>query len=109
MQLQNERNYRYPVLAGICRNAFKIKEGPPLDSLSMEIINIGDLPIYNEDAEASEPATWKAFREQIKSFDGLLFVTPEYNRSVPAVLKNAIDVGSRPTEKVFGMANQLRW
>ncbi|MFT3858895.1 MAG: NADPH-dependent FMN reductase [Aquabacterium sp.] len=67
---------------------------PP--SLALEIIEIGDLPFYNEDIEAQAPASWQRFREQIRGSDALLFVTPEYNRSVPAVLKNAIDVGSRP-------------
>ena len=69
------------------------------DSLSLEIIPIGELPLYNEDLEKSLPAQWKIFREQLQAFDGVLFVTPEYNRSVPAVLKNAIDVGSRPYGK----------
>lgn len=65
-------------------------------SLELEIINIGDLPLYNEDLEHALPQEWERFRTQLVSFDGVLFVTPEYNRSVPAVLKNAIDVGSRP-------------
>ena len=66
------------------------------ESLSLEILDIGDLPMYNEDLDASAPEPWAKFREKLKAFDGFLFVTPEYNRSVPAVLKNAIDVGSRP-------------
>ena len=66
-------------------------------SLKLEIVEIGDLAMYNEDVEKSgAPAPWTAFRQRIKAADGLLFVTPEYNRSVPAVPKNAIDVGSRP-------------
>ena len=69
------------------------------DVLEPEIISIGDLPLYNEDLEASPPAEWLAFRSRLASFDGALFVTPEYNRSVPAVLKNALDVGSRPYGK----------
>ena len=66
--------------------------------LNLEIIEIGGLPLYNQDYddEGRPPSEWTAFREQIKPFDGVLFVTPEYNRSVPGVLKNAIDVGSRP-------------
>ena len=68
-------------------------------SLTAKIIEIGDLPLYNEDLEKSPPLSWTRFRDAIKGFDGLLFVTPEYNRSVPAVLKNAIDVGSRPFGK----------
>lgn len=64
--------------------------------LSLGIVEIGALPFYNPDIEEEAPATWVAFRNAIKSADGILFVTPEYNRSVPAVLKNALDVGSRP-------------
>jgi chromate reductase, NAD(P)H dehydrogenase (quinone) len=68
--------------------------------LTLEQVPIGDLPFYNEDLETSSPpAQWTAFREKIRSADAVLFVTPEYNRSVPAVLKNAIDVGSRPYGK----------
>lgn len=68
---------------------------PPL--LSCEIVEIGDLPLYNPDhEEGSPPAPWAAFREKMRAFDGVLFVTPEYNRSIPGALKNAIDVGSRP-------------
>lgn len=66
------------------------------ESLSLDIVNIGNLPMFNEDLEATPPAEWVALREQIDAADGLLFLTPEYNRSVPAVLKNAIDIGSRP-------------
>ena len=68
------------------------------ESLMLEIIEIGGLPLYDQDYddEGKPPAAWTAFREHVKLFDGFLFVTPEYNRSVPAVLKNALDVGSRP-------------
>jgi chromate reductase len=60
-------------------------------------IEIGDLPLYNEDIETAEPpAPWTRFRQQVQSADGILFVTPEYNRSMPGALKNALDVGSRP-------------
>ncbi len=67
-------------------------------SLDFEIIEIGNLPLYNQDLddEKRPPAEWTQFRSLVKPCDGLLFVTPEYNRSVPGVLKNAIDVGSRP-------------
>jgi chromate reductase len=67
-------------------------------SLSLEIVEIGGLPLYNQDLDdtSDPPAAWTGFRELLKKFDGVLFVTPEYNRSVPGVLKNAIDVGSRP-------------
>jgi chromate reductase len=69
------------------------------ESLTLEIIEIGELPLYNQDLDDNPPAAWTEFREQLKKFDGVLFVTPEYNRSVPGVLKNAIDVGSRPYGK----------
>jgi chromate reductase len=69
------------------------------DELKLQIVEIGDLAYYNEDSEADAPASWVEFRKQIKAADAVLFVTPEYNRSVPAVLKNAIDVGSRPYGK----------
>ena len=66
-------------------------------SLSFEIIEIGNLPLYNEDLEDDDPpAEWVKFRDAVKNLDGVLFFTPEYNRSMPGVLKNAIDVGSRP-------------
>jgi chromate reductase len=68
--------------------------------LEFEFIEIGDLPFYNEDQEAaSPPAAWIEFRRKLRGADAVLFVTPEYNRSVPAALKNAIDVGSRPYGK----------
>lgn len=66
------------------------------ESLNLEIVEIADLPLYNEDLDGNPPAEWVRFRESIRKSDGVLFVTPEYNRSVPGVLKNAIDVGSRP-------------
>ncbi|EHK52601.1 NAD(P)H dehydrogenase (quinone):NADPH-dependent FMN reductase [Mesorhizobium alhagi CCNWXJ12-2] len=66
------------------------------NDLSLEIVGIGDLPLYNEDLDENAPREWQAFRERIRASDAILFVTPEYNRSVPGVLKNAIDVGSRP-------------
>lgn len=70
-------------------------------SISMELIDISKLPIYNQDPddEGHPHQEWTAFRDKMKQFDACLFVTPEYNRSVPGVLKNAIDVGSRPYGK----------
>src|SRR6202140_1025478 len=66
-------------------------------SMKLDITEIGQLPLYNEDLEtAAPPAPWTAFRQGVKAADAVLFVTPEYNRSVPAALKNALDVGSRP-------------
>jgi chromate reductase len=68
-------------------------------SLQLAIVEIGDLPHYNMDLEAAPPAAWTAFREKIKAAGAVLFVTPEFNRSVPGALKNALDVGSRPYGK----------
>jgi chromate reductase len=66
-------------------------------SMKLEIVEIGQLPLFNQDLETdSTPPQWTAFRQRVKAADAVLFVTPEYNRSVPAVLKNALDVGSRP-------------
>ena len=69
------------------------------DSLECSIVEIGDLPLFNQDREGNPPAEWVAFREKIAAVDGVLFVTPEYNRGIPGALKNAIDVGSRPYGK----------
>lgn len=71
------------------------------DNFTAEEVDIGDLAIYNQDFddEGNIPSSWSVFREKVKGFDAVLFVTPEYNRSVPAVLKNALDVGSRPYGK----------
>ena len=69
-------------------------------SLKLAIVEIGSLPLYNQDLEtATPPAEWTAFRDRIRPVQGVIFVTPEYNRSVPGLLKNAIDVGSRPYGK----------
>ena len=63
-------------------------------SLKLDIVEIGQLPFYNEDLEsAAPPAPWTAFRQRVKAADAVLFITPEYNRSVPAALKNALDAG----------------
>lgn len=65
--------------------------------LKLEILEIGNLPYYNEDLDhGNPPQEWTEFRDKIKNSDGFLFFTPEYNRSMPAVLKNALDVASRP-------------
>lgn len=69
-------------------------------SLDCHIVEIADLPLYNPDLDTgSPPAAWARFRQEVARCDGVLFVTPEYNRSMPGVLKNAIDVGSRPYGK----------
>jgi chromate reductase len=66
-------------------------------SMTIHEVGIGDLPLYNLDLETdSPPAQWTTFREGVKKADGVLFLTPEFNRGIPGALKNAIDVGSRP-------------
>jgi len=70
---------------------------PP--SLALKIVEIGQLPLYNQDTDEAPPVTWTDFRKTIAGSDAVLFITPEYNRSVPSALKNAIDVGSRPYGK----------
>jgi len=67
--------------------------------LSCSFVEIGDLPLYNEDLEVDPPAAFTRFRSAIAPSDALLFVTPEFNRGIPGLLKNAIDVGSRPWGK----------
>ncbi len=66
------------------------------DKLDCDIIEIGNLPLYNQDSDAKPPPEYVEFRRKIADADGVLFVSPEYNRGMPGVLKNAIDVGSRP-------------
>lgn len=96
------KQFKIAVFVGSLRKeSYNLKTAKALialapESLSLEIINISSLPFFNEDLEATPPQEWLKLREQIKAVDGVLFLTPEYNRSVPAVLKNAIDVGSRP-------------
>jgi len=69
------------------------------ETLKLGIVEIGELPLFSQDHEAEPIAAVTAFKQAITAADALLFVTPEYNRSVPGALKNAIDVGSRPYGK----------
>jgi chromate reductase len=66
------------------------------DDLDCSMVEIGDLPLYNQDLDSNPPEQWLKFREQVGQAAGVLFCSPEYNRGIPGVLKNAIDVGSRP-------------
>jgi chromate reductase len=66
------------------------------DTLKLDVVTLHELGFFNQDLEASPPAEWLAFRDRIKASDGVVFVAPEYNRSIPGVLKNAIDIASRP-------------
>jgi chromate reductase len=67
--------------------------------LEFKIINISNLPLYDQDDEEKPQDSVREFRNEVEKYDGLLFVTPEYNRSIPGVLKNALDIGSRPYGK----------
>jgi chromate reductase, NAD(P)H dehydrogenase (quinone) len=68
-------------------------------ALALGIVEIGALALYNADLEPNVPEAWASFRDAVRRTDAVLFVTPEYNRTIPGVLKNAIDVGSRPYGK----------
>src|SRR5512141_2813531 len=90
------------VIGSLRRDSFNRKVANALKAmappgLTLGEAPIGDLPLYNQDLEADAPAAWVAFRDRIRAAHAILFVTPEYNRSVPGVLKNALDVGSRPS------------
>lgn len=97
------KTYNVAVLVGSLRKdsinrklAMTLAELAPA-SLKLELLEIGNLPLYNEDADGDQaPAAYTPFRNALKAADALLFVTPEYNRSIPGAMKNAIDVGSRP-------------
>lgn len=97
---------RVGVIVGSLRNGAFTRQMaralPELAPSGLELfdIEIGDLPLYNEDLEtATPPEQWNRFRQQLRNADGILFVTPEYNRSIPGALKNALDIGSRPWGK----------
>jgi chromate reductase len=66
------------------------------DKFAFSFVQIDDLPLYNQDLEAELPKSVARFKSEVAEADGLLFVTPEHNRSIPTVLKNAIDWGARP-------------
>jgi chromate reductase len=100
-----DRKFKVAVLVGSLRKESYNRKmaralaavAPP--SLELSLVEIGDLPHYNQDFEADPPSAVRDFRQRIAAFDAVLFVTPEFNRSVPGALKNAIDVGSRPYGK----------
>jgi chromate reductase len=83
----------------LTRNVANALCGFATERLKMEIVEIGDLPLYNADRDENPPAPWVELRRKIAASDAVLFATPEYNRSVPGVLKNAIDIASRPYGK----------
>ncbi len=97
-----ETTFKVAVLVGSLRKesysraiAAALMELAPA-SLEFRVIEIADLPLYSEDLDDVPPTAWTSFRAQIRWADAVLIVTPEYNRSVPGGLKNALDVGSRP-------------
>lgn len=71
-------------------------QGLAPSGVEIEVVSIADLPLYNNDSEAAYPASAQALKDKIKAADGLFIATPEYNRSMSGVLKNAIDWASRP-------------
>jgi chromate reductase, NAD(P)H dehydrogenase (quinone) len=92
------------IVGSLRKESFSLKIANALakltpDPLKMEVVTLNGLSFFNQDLEAAPPADWLAFREKLQKSNGVIFVTPEYNRSIPGVLKNAIDVGSRPYGK----------
>jgi chromate reductase len=92
------------IVGSLRKDSFSIKIAHALAklapaSLKLEVVTLNGLSFFNQDIESAPPADWLAFRETIQKAEGVLFITPEYNRSISGVLKNAIDVGSRPYGK----------
>ena len=91
-------------LGSLRKESFSLKIANALaklapDTIKLNVVTLHGISFFNQDLEATPPADWVAFREKLQKSEGVLFVTPEYNRSIPGVLKNAIDVGSRPYGK----------
>jgi chromate reductase len=92
------------IVGSLRKESFSLKVANALaklapDTLKLNVVTLHGISFFNQDLEAAPPADWLAFREKLQKSSGVLFVTPEYNRSIPGVLKNAIDVGSRPYGK----------
>jgi chromate reductase len=92
------------IVGSLRKEAFSLKIANALAklapaSLKLDVTTLNGISFFNQDLEANPPADWLAFREKIQKSDGVMFVTPEYNRAIPGVLKNAIDVASRPYGK----------
>jgi chromate reductase len=97
--------YNVVVIVGSLRKeSFTLKIANTLAKLApatvkLDVTTLHGISFFNQDLEATPPADWQAFREKLQKSNAVLFVTPEYNRSISGVLKNAIDVGSRPYGK----------
>jgi chromate reductase, NAD(P)H dehydrogenase (quinone) len=92
------------IVGSLRKESFSLKIANALaklapDTIKLNVVTLHDISFFNQDLEATPPADWLAFRDKIQKSQGVLFVTPEYNRAIPGVLKNAIDVGSRPYGK----------
>jgi chromate reductase len=92
------------IVGSLRKESFSLKIANALaklapDTLKLNVVTLHDISFFNQDLEANPPADWLAFRDKLQKSNGVLFITPEYNRSIPGVLKNAIDVGSRPYGK----------
>src|SRR5450432_376205 len=92
------------IVGSLRKESFSLKIANALtklapDTIKLNVVILHDISFFNQDLEAAPPADWLAFREKLQKSNGVLFVTPEYNRSISGVLKNAIDVGSRPYGK----------
>lgn len=92
------------IVGSLRKQAFSLKTARALaelapSALKLEVVTLEGLSFFNQDLESNPPADWVAFREKIQKADGVIIVTPEYNRSIPGVLKNAIDIASRPYGK----------
>src|SRR3984885_7738901 len=92
------------IVGSIRKESFSLKIAKALAklapaSMKLDVVTLNDISFFNQDLEANPPADWLALREKIQKSNGVIFVTPEYNRAIPGVLKNAIDVGSRPYGK----------
>jgi chromate reductase len=92
------------IVGSLRKESFSLKIAKALaklapDTIKLDIVSLHGISFFNQDLEAAPPADWLAFRDKIQKSEGVLFVTPEYNRAIPGVLKNAIDVASRPYGK----------
>lgn len=104
--------YQIAVIVGsLRRDSFNNKFAKAIAKLapqefSFKQVQIGDLPLYNQDDDANPAESVKRLKGEVMASQGLLFVTPEYNRSIPGVLKNAIDHASRPYGKSVWAGNE---